>query len=265
MEFVLGFLFFLLIGAAAGGLLTFAGKVFYVKTDETVEKITEALPGANCGGCGYAGCADYANAIANGSAKPNLCSPGGLEVNRRISGILGIEVEESEPVAAYVHCNGCNSATKDKYVYVGTKSCVAAEKFYNGKGLCSYGCIGFGDCVNACEEGGIEIRNGVAVINPSNCIACGKCVKACPNHLISLKKKSALTAVRCASQDVGKITRSVCTNGCIGCGICVKKCPEGAISINQNHAEIDYNKCTSCGVCAESCPVKCIEILQKCN
>lgn len=264
MDFVLRVLFFLVIGAVSGGLLTIAGKIFFVKTDETVEKITEALPGANCGGCGFAGCEAYANAIAKGEAKPNLCSPGGLEVNKTISAILGVAVEETEPVTAYVHCNGCNNATEDKYKYIGTKSCAAAEKFYNGKGSCSFGCIGFGDCVNACDSGGIEIKNGVAVINPAMCIACGKCIKACPNHLISFKKKSALAAVRCSSQDAGKITRTVCKNGCIACGICVKKCPEGAITINGNHAEIDYNKCVSCGACAEACPVKCIEMLEKC-
>lgn len=264
MDFVLRVLFFLVIGAVSGGLLTIAGKIFFVKTDETVEKITEALPGANCGGCGFAGCEAYASAIAKGEAKPNLCSPGGLEVNKTISAILGVAVEETEPVAAYVHCNGCNTATEDKYKYIGTKSCAAAEKFYNGKGSCSFGCIGFGDCVNACDSGGIEIKNGVAVINPAMCIACGKCIKACPNHLISFKKKSALAAVRCSSQDAGKITRTVCKNGCIACGICVKKCPEGAITINGNHAEIDYNKCVSCGACAEACPVKCIEMLEKC-
>lgn len=264
MDFVLRVLFFLVIGAVSGGLLTIAGKLFFVKTDETVEKITEALPGANCGGCGFAGCEAYASAIAKGEAKPNLCSPGGLEVNKTISAILGVAVEETEPVAAYVHCNGCNTATEDKYKYIGTKSCAAAEKFYNGKGSCSFGCIGFGDCVNACDSGGIEIKNGVAVINPAMCIACGKCIKACPNHLISFKKKSALAAVRCSSQDAGKITRTVCKNGCIACGICVKKCPEGAITINGNHAEIDYNKCVSCGACAEACPVKCIELLEKC-
>lgn len=265
MDFVLRIVFFLLIGAAAGGLLTAAGKLFFVKTDETVEKITEALPGANCGGCGFAGCSDYADAIARGAAKPNLCSPGGLEVNKKISAIMGVAVEEAEPMTAYVHCNGCESATSDKYVYAGTKSCVAAEKFYNGKGSCSFGCIGFGDCANVCDEGAIEIKDGTAVISPSKCIACGKCVKTCPNHLISLKKKSAATAVRCSSQDIGKITRTVCKNGCIACGICVKKCPEGAMSLNSNHAEIDYKKCTSCGICAESCPVKCIEMLQKCS
>ena len=265
MDFVLQILFFLLIGAAAGGLLTVAGKLFFVKTDETVEKITEALPGANCGGCGFAGCEAYAEAIAKGDAKPNLCAPGGLEANRNISAILGVAVEETEPLKAYVHCNGCNGATEDKYVYIGSRSCIAAEKFYNGKGSCSYGCIGFGDCANVCSNNAIEIVDNVAVINPSKCFGCGKCVKACPNHLISLKKQSATVAVRCFSQDTGKITRTVCKNGCLGCGICEKKCPEKAIVVNNNHAEIDYGKCTSCGTCVAACPAKCIETLAKCN
>ena len=253
------------LGFAVAIMLGFASKIFYVEEDPRVEAVLEALPGANCGGCGFAGCEAYANAIAKGEAKPNLCSPGGLEVNKTVSAILGVEVEEAEPMAAYVHCNGCDKATEDKYVYAGTQSCIAAEKFYNGKGSCSYGCLGFGDCVKVCDEGAIEIKDGVAVINPAKCIACGKCVKTCPNHLITLKKKSSLTAVRCSSQDLGKITRTVCKNGCIGCGICTKKCPEGAISINNNHAEIDYNKCTSCGICAGACPVKCIEMLEKCS
>jgi len=264
MDFVLRIVFFLVIGAVSGALLTIAGKLFFVKTNETVEKITEALPGANCGGCGFAGCEAYAEAIATGKAKPNMCSPGGLDVNKKISAILGVAVEEAEPIVAYVHCNGCNTATEDKYKYIGTKSCAAAEKFYNGKGSCSFGCIGFGDCVNACDSGGISIVDGVAVINPGMCIACGKCIKACPNHLISFKKKYSTAAVRCSSQDAGKITRTVCKNGCIACGICAKKCPEGAIAINANHAEINYDKCVSCGICAQACPVKCIEMLEKC-
>lgn len=265
MEIVLSILFFLIIGAVAGGLLTIAGKLFFVETDETVEKIIDALPGANCGGCGFAGCEAYAEAIAKGEAKPNQCSPGGLEVNKKISSILGVAVEEAEPLVAYVHCNGCQGATEDKYIYVGSKRCIAAEKFYNGKGNCSFGCIGFGDCISVCDNDAIDIINGVAVVNPHKCGGCGKCVKTCPNHLISLRKISSTVAVRCSSQDIGKITRAACKNGCIGCGICTKKCPQGAVTINNNHAEIDYNKCVGCGICAEACPAKCVEILAKCS
>ena len=265
MEYVLPILFFLLISAAAGTLLTVAGKLFYVETDKTVETILEALPGANCGGCGYSGCEGYANAVAKGEAPANLCKPGGSEVNAKISAALGIEASEMEPEVAFVRCNGNCDATTDKYTYIGTPSCAAAEKFYNGKSSCPYGCLGFGDCVVACDRGAISVENGVAVVNPSKCGACGKCAKACPNNLIQIRKLSQTVAVRCYSQDNGKATRASCKNGCIACKICEKKCPSDAIHVINNHAEIDFTKCTSCGACAAACPSKCIVIMPLCT
>lgn len=258
-------LFFLILAAVSGALLTIAGKVFFVKTDETVDNILKALPGANCGGCGYSGCEGYANAIAKGEAPTNLCKPGGLEANKKISAAMGVEVVEVEQEVAFVRCNGNCNATSDKYIYSGTPSCTAAEKFYNGKGECAFGCSGFGDCVNVCENGAITIENGVAVVNPAKCGACGKCIKACPNNLITLRKVSQTLMVRCFSQDTGKDTRAVCKNGCIACKICEKKCPNDAIHVVNNHAEIDSEKCTRCGICAAACPSKCINILQICN
>ena len=264
MEYVLPIVFFLLISLVAGVLLTVAGKLLYVKTDETVEKIISALPGANCSGCGYSGCEGYANAVAKGEAAPNLCRPGGIEVNKKISEALGVAVVEVEPEVAFVRCGGGCGATSDKYTYVGTPSCTAAEKFYNGKGSCAYGCSGFGDCAVVCESDAISIQDGIAVINPSKCIACGKCIKACPNNLIIMRKISQTVNVRCFSSDTGKATRSICKNGCIACKICEKKCPNDAIHVVNNHAEIDPEKCTSCGICAEVCPSKCIVIQKEC-
>ena len=264
-QYLLPILFFLGLGAAAGILLTVASKLLYVEKDETVEKITAALPGANCGGCGFSGCEGYAKAVAEGNAAPNLCKPGGVEATRAVSDIMGVAAVEAEREYAFVHCNGNCNASQDKYTYIGTKSCAAVEKFYNGKGSCAYGCHGMGDCAAVCEENAISIENGVAVINPKLCKSCGKCVKACPNHLISMVKASQRAVVRCSSADDGKITKAACKNGCLACGICVKKCSEGAIVINNNHAEINETKCTGCGTCISACPVKCIEFLPECK
>ncbi len=264
-QYLLPILFFLALGALTGILLTVASKLLYVKTDETVEKITEALPGANCGGCGFSGCEGYAKAVADGTAPTNLCKPGGYEVTLAVSSIMGVSAEPAEREYAYVHCNGSCDICGDKFDYVGTKSCVAAEKFYSGKKSCSFGCLGFGDCISVCNENAVHIVNGVAVINPRLCKGCGKCVKACPNHLISLIKESQRVAVHCNSGDIGKATKAVCKNGCLACGICVKKCPNEAVVINNNHAEIIGDKCTGCGICAGACPVKCIQILPECQ
>ena len=262
-QYVLPILFFLGIGTVIGILLTVASKVFYVKTDETVSRISEALPGANCGGCGYSGCDGYAAAVASGEAPPDLCRPGGAETAGKIGQILGVEVGNVEPVKAFIRCNGNCGATKDKFTYIGTPSCTAIERFYNGKGECRSGCHGMGDCIRACDKGCISIRDGVAVVDPTECIGCGKCVKACPNKLIVLIPESRRYAVRCNSDAVGKETRAVCKNGCIACGMCRKKCPSEAIILTDNHAEIDMKKCTGCGTCAEVCPVKCIADIRK--
>lgn len=257
-QFILPVLFFLAVGVVIGVLLTVASKVFYVKTDETVQKISEALPGANCGGCGYSGCDGYAKAVAAGEAPPNLCNPGGAAAAAKIGEILGIEVSAGERKVAFVRCNGNCDASKDKFTYIGTKSCTAIEKFYNGKGECRTRCHGMGDCAKVCENGCISIQNGVAVVDTTNCTGCGKCVRTCPNKLIVLVKESQKYMVRCYSVDTGKDTRKICSNGCIACGMCVRKCPEQAIVIDNNHAEIDQSKCTGCGTCASACPVKCI-------
>lgn len=257
-------LIFLALGAAAGGLLVLASRLLAVKTDETVEKIKEVLPGANCGGCGFSGCEGYAKAAASGKAPANLCKPGGAEVMQKISDILGVGAGEFVREVAFVSCNGCNTATEDKYNYTGTPSCTAVERFYNGKGSCRFGCAGLGDCIKVCDNNAIRIENGVAVINPSLCIGCGKCMHTCPNHLIILRKVTSTVALRCSSHDIGKVTRTVCKNGCIGCRICEKKCPNSAIKVSDNRAVIDYSLCTSCGLCTESCPMKCLVKLPDC-
>lgn len=265
MTYILPVLILSAIAALAGVLLTVCSKIFFVETDETVSKIMEILPQANCGACGYSGCEGYANAIAKGVAATNLCKPGGTDAASGISAVMGTEALVVEREVAFVRCNGNCDATKPRYTYIGTPTCAAAERFYNGVGTCQSGCDGFGDCVKVCDKNAISIINGVAVINASKCAACGKCVKVCPNNLIVVRKMSQLIDVRCSSKDPGKITRQVCKNGCIGCKICEKKCPNEAIKVVDNHAVIDYDKCNQCGACMAACPQKCIIKLVECQ
>lgn len=245
-------------GVLAGILLTVASKVFHVEVDERVEKISASLPQANCGACGFAGCADYADAIVNNGAPTNLCRPGGADAAAKIAEVLGTAAADVIPMTAVVHCNGDCNATKPQFDFDGVQSCKAVKRFYAGNGMCKYGCIGLGDCAAVCEHDAIKIENGVARVIPALCAACGQCAAVCPNNLISIKPKSKNIDVLCSSAAAGKATKLACSNGCIGCKICEKKCQHGAIKVENNHASIDYEKCTGCGDCKAACPVKAI-------
>lgn len=245
-------------GILAGILLTAASNIFHVEVDERIEKIGEALPQANCGACGFAGCSDYADAIVNSGAPANLCRPGGADAAEKIAGILGTAAGDVIPMTAVVHCNGDCNATKPQFDFDGVQSCKAVKRFYGGNGMCKYGCIGLGDCASVCEHDAVKIVDGAAKIIPSLCVACGQCAGVCPNNLISIKPKSKTVDVLCSSAANGKATKLACSNGCIGCKICEKKCPAGAIKVENNHASIDYDKCTNCGSCKSACPAKAI-------
>lgn len=258
MTYIIPIVILAACGLIAGILLTLASDFFYVKTDERVQKINDTLPQANCGACGFAGCADYADAIINSGAATNLCHPGGEKTSLKIAEILGVSAADVVPMTAVVHCNGNCDSTKAQFDFGGIQSCEAVKRFYSGNGACKFGCIGLGDCASICEHNAITIKNGLAAVSPSLCRGCGLCVAKCPNGIISIKPKSSVTAVLCSSEDNGRSTRLVCSKGCIGCKICEKKCPNGAISVVNSHAVIDYEKCTSCGICIAACPAKVI-------
>ena len=253
-------LVFAALGLLSAVLLTIASKVFAVETDERVERISEVLPQANCGACGFSGCSDYAKAISEGRAEPNLCRPGGNDSAKAIGEIMGVDVGEVVAQTAVVLCSGeCES----KFTFDGFSSCAAANRFYNGSKECTHGCLGFGDCVTVCTNDAISIVNGTARIDKTRCGGCGLCAKACPNSLIVLRSITNFVDVRCSSTDPGKMVRSICKAGCIGCKICEKKCEAGAIKVENNIARIDYSKCTSCGKCADACPQKVIHVCAK--
>ena len=248
------------LGFVFAVILTIASKVFFVPVDETVIKLSEALPGANCGGCGFAGCSDYANALAADpeGVGPNKCPVGGADVAAQLASILGIEAGSAEPMVAVVQCNGNTSAAKTLSEYQGPVSCKAAASLYGGMSACKYGCLGLGDCTRACNFGAIKICDGVAVVARELCTGCGACAAACPKHVIRIAPAKNKVVVQCQNCDKGAQTLKACKNGCIGCGKCAKVCKFDAIVIKNNHAYIDPDKCKNCGMCAKECPTKAI-------
>lgn len=251
---------FAAISIVLGLILAFASQIFKVEVDERIEKITEVLPGANCGGCGFAGCAALAEAIVNGNAKMDACNACGDDVTAKIADIMGKPVVDSGKVRyrAQVMCSGTHDLAKKKYIYAGVNDCNAANKLAGGDKLCPNGCIGLGSCAKACNFGAIKIENGVAAVDYNKCKACGMCVDACPKKIIKLIPYEAKHWVGCMSADKGVVTKSYCEVGCIGCKICEKNCPTGAIKVNGAIAEIDYSLCTGCDMCVEKCPRKII-------
>ena len=256
---VIAIILVLVIGLLAGVLLSAASKVFFVQEDQLFLDLREKLPGANCGGCGYAGCDDYAHALAADSKIPcNKCSVGGPETAKVLASILGTEAGDADRLVSVVLCDGRNENAEKLFAYEGLESCRAAKTLYGGDMACPYGCLGFGDCVKACEFDAIHIVDGAAVVDREKCTACGKCLQACPNGLIRLTSEKKLVNVLCSNKAFGKDASSVCRVSCIGCGICEKTCKFDAIHVVDHLAVIDYEKCISCGACALKCPRHCI-------
>lgn len=253
-EILITVLVFAVLGGFFGIALAFASKIFEVKTDPRVTEILESLPGANCGGCGYSGCAALAEAIATGDAKPSACTVGGAETAQKIGAIMGVEVGSVERKRAQVMCSGTCGASKKKYIYSGAPDCVSAASMAGGDKMCANGCIGLGTCVAACPFGAISVEDGVASVDYHKCEGCGVCVAACPKHIIELIPFEADFWVGCKSVEPAAVVKKQCDAGCVGCKICEKNCPTGAISVADYVASIDYRKCNECGLCAEKCP-----------
>lgn len=241
------------MGALFGGVLAIASKVFAVKVDERLPKLTEALPGANCGGCGFAGCGAYAQAVLDGKAPIGLCAAGGAEAAKKMSEVMGVQAVEVEKTVAMVKCRGKNHLAKG--VYDGIADCRSAM-FVTGNGptACPSGCLGFGTCVSVCKFDAIHIVEGVARVDADKCTGCMQCVQVCPRKVIVPVSYHADIIVACSNRERGALTRKVCDVGCIGCHLCERQCDYDAIHVLHNLATIDYNKCVSCGRCAAVCP-----------
>ncbi len=253
---VLGFIF--------GAILSYASVKFEVKVDPQIEKTLELLPGANCGGCGFPGCAAMAEAIVTKGVPVSAC-PVISSLNRiKIEELVGLrkpgeEVKKPVVKAALIKCNGLDSAEYKKFEYMGVPNCQAAVLLQNGPWLCPHRCMGLGSCVAACPFDAIKIGpQHLPIVDEDKCTACGRCVLACPKQIIELVDKEKFVHVKCNSVERGADTRKVCKVGCIGCGLCVKVCAYDAIKVDNNLAHIEYEKCVGCGACVAKCPQKTI-------
>lgn len=249
-----------IIGAIFAILLYFVAQKFKVVEDPLIDEVAEVLPGANCGGCGKSGCRAMAEAfVKQGNMEGLFCPVGGDEVAKKVAAVLGCASEATEPKVAVVRCNGTCANAAAKNNYDGLKDCAFANTVYAGESGCMFGCLGFGNCANACQFGALSIdpETGLPIVDQDKCTACGACVKACPRSIIELRKKGPKdhrVYVACRNKEKGAVARKACSAACIGCGKCAKTCPFGAITVENNLAYIDFNVCKMCRKCVAECP-----------
>ena len=267
------------IGLIAALVLYVCSKKFYVYEDPRIAQVTEQLPGANCGGCGFAGCGGLADALVKGADAGSLeglmCPVGGQEVMGKVADLLGMAIANGEPMVAVVRCNGTCEMRPKIAEYSGLRTCAAMNSCGAGETACGFGCLGCGDCVAACQFEAIHMNSetGLPEVDEEKCVACGACVKACPRHIIELRKKGPKgrkvflrkkgpkgrkVFVSCVNKDKGPAAMKACKAACIGCGKCEKECQFGAITIENNVSYIDFNKCRLCRKCVAVCPTKAI-------
>ena len=255
------------IALIAAVVLYICSKKFAVKEDPRLGEVTACLPGANCGGCGFAGCAGLASALVKAADKGSLdglnCPVGGAEVMSKVGDLLGLSIANGEPKVAVVRCNGTCENRPRIARYDGLQTCAAMNATGAGETACGYGCLGCGDCEEACSFGAISVNpeTGLPEVDEEKCTACGACVKACPRSIIELRKKgpkSRRVWVSCVNKDKGPAAMKACKAACIGCGKCVKECKFEAITLANNLSYIDSEKCRLCKKCVEACPTKAI-------
>ncbi|MEN3186319.1 MAG: RnfABCDGE type electron transport complex subunit B [Atribacterota bacterium] len=253
---IMGFL-----GLGFGLALAWLAKKMAVAENPLVQKVTEILPGGNCGACGYPGCSGLAEKIASGEVPVNACPVGGLRVWQELSRLLGSsETLDFKVKKAVLLCQGGKGIAKASALYEGVKDCRAVKLLGHSPKLCRFGCLGLGNCERICPFSAIQMddKTGLPQINPERCTGCGKCVAECPQKVLALFPYGEQVLSACISRDPGKIVRQNCSRGCIKCQLCVKVCPEKAITLENERIQIDREKCTLCGLCIERCPTQCL-------
>jgi len=231
----------LLLGVAMSWILGWANKTFHVEVDPRVAQAIDILPGANCGGCGFVGCAEYAEAVVAGEAPPDKCPVGGQACAAALAKLLSIELKESYPYRPVVHCGASYDQRLKRSEYRGEMTCTSANLIADVQG-CAYGCLGLGDCQTACPFDAIHMNNGLAEVDYEKCTGCGKCAEACPRNIIHMVpfKAEKMLVIKCSNRDFGKDVKAVCKVGCLGCKACSKL--SEMVHMEGNLPKIDYDK-----------------------
>jgi RnfABCDGE-type electron transport complex B subunit len=245
-------------------ILYFVAQKFKVFEDPRIDEVQALLPAANCGGCGFAGCRNMAEALVKADSFEGLyCPVGGAPVMAEAAKILGKTAPVVDPTVAVLKCNGSPEYRTRTSHYNGASDCRISHSLYIGETDCSYGCLGNGDCERACVFDALHMNpsTGLPVIIDDKCVSCGACVKACPRHLIELRKKAKKDRkiyVACSNCDKGGPAKRACKVACIACSKCFNVCEFTAITIENNLAYIDASKCTFCRKCVAECPTNSI-------
>ncbi|MDR3248682.1 MAG: RnfABCDGE type electron transport complex subunit B [Treponema sp.] len=248
-----------------GIALGFFRKIFAVEQDPLIDRVREALPGANCGACGYPGCDGYAAAVAGRIAGVGACSVGGKETAEKLSAIMGVSANVISTITVLA-CQGSTIHAPKKGIYTGLQTCRGAKLSSGGTKLCTWGCLGFGDCVKKCKFGALSLgENSLPKVDYAKCTGCRLCIAECPQQLlkgIPRDQKGALALCSNRNPIRPQVVKS-CKIACIKCGLCAKNCPQACIDLSSNIPVVDYTKCTSCGACTEKCPTKVLKIFER--
>ncbi|HEY5719417.1 MAG TPA: Fe-S cluster domain-containing protein [Gammaproteobacteria bacterium] len=253
---------FTVLGLFFGVALAATARRFHVATNPVIDEVKENLPSANCGACGYAGCAAYAEQVVeDAEVAPTLCTPGGKEIAITVGQLTGKAVGEMKDEVAMLRCAGIRAVAREQAHYVGIRSCAAAALAFGGPKACKYGCLGLGDCIQACAFDAITpTAGGVVAIDPAKCTGCGLCVVACPKQTLEMYPRHHRVILSCTTRDKGKSVKNACTVGCIQCQLCIKKCPATAIRFDDSGIiTVDHEPCLAYGgsceeVCVQVCP-----------
>jgi len=254
-----GLAFFSVLGLAFGVTLAVAARRFHVPVNPLVEAVRDALPSANCGACGFAGCQSYAEAVVERpDVSTSLCAPGREAVARRLAELTGKALGQVQDRIVVMRCHGLSAYARDEAEYAGVETCAAAAMVFGGPKACKNGCLGLGDCVRACPFGALSLGGeGIAVVDPETCTGCAVCVPVCPKELFELYPRSRRIELSCVAKDKQSVVRATCMVGCTLCRKCVSKCPAEAITWDGRTIVIDHEKCQAYG---PSCNEACVDI-----